>query len=719
MSTALLQKIININPTWHLIAKFHMKQFFLVLTILVSSLYALAQNDSISRNHELKEVVVKATRPLSKFDTDGIITTVTGTPLQTLETANDILGYLPGITNQNGAIEVIGKGQPIIYINGRKLLNISELDHLPASKVKDVKVINNPGARYGGDVNAVIRISTVKELGDGFSLNSRATAGVRHYFYTKEILNMNYRTGGLDIFADVEYDNGKSTGSQHSMQNYWGENERFSTNDRSSIRRYQMLEGKIGMNYSTLSDHLFGAFYQHTYKPARNSVCGSTSFVFNGMKPADADVAQRDDEKYFGNLVDAYYSGSWGSWSVDATFDFLWRKNNMDQIIRKSATDISATILELHDKSNGRMFAGELHFSRPIGNGSLSFGVEYTNTKRTEDFLSDASSITWLNNKIYENNIGAYCQVSQTFGPVMLQGGLRYEHINSKYHENGDKKPEQSGTHNEILPSISIMVPVKQTMFQISYSRKYNRPLYSQLSATVHYVDQYTYETGNPNLKNRFTDNISLNFRYKWLMITASYKHLHNLIITECTEYPMNPDITLLRKINSRNDANSIEVVASASPGFIGNVYYPLFMAGVVSQLYDIDFRGSVKHMNDPMVLVRLNNIFKLPKNFIIYANFSYRNSFESENIRMGSTWQFDLSVAKTFNKHWDVRLAFNDVFNTARKNSMTIYSGMYEFNTIRFNTVRSVELSIGYMFNTAKSKYQGKGAGNNEKERF
>ena len=176
-----------------------MKQFFLVLTILVSSLYALAQNDSISRNHELKEVVVKATRPLSKFDTDGIITTVTGTPLQTLETANDILGYLPGITNQNGAIEVIGKGQPIIYINGRKLLNISELDHLPASKVKDVKVINNPGARYGGDVNAVIRISTVKELGDGFSLNSRATAGVRHYFYTKEILNMNYRTGGLDI----------------------------------------------------------------------------------------------------------------------------------------------------------------------------------------------------------------------------------------------------------------------------------------------------------------------------------------------------------------------------------------------------------------------------------------------------------------------------------------------------------------------------------------
>lgn len=696
-----------------------MKQFFLVLTILLPTLCVFAQNDSISHNHELKEVVVKATRPLSKFDADGIITTVTGTPLQTLETANELLGYLPGVTNKNGAIEVVGKGQPVIYVNGRKLRNLSELVQLPASKVKDVKVINNPGARYGGDVNAVIRISTVKELGDGFSLNSRATAGVRHYFYTKELLNMNYRTRGLDIFADVEYDNSKSKGSQHSQQNYWGDNRRFSTSDVYTLRRNQMLEGKIGLNYSAPSGHLFGAFYQHTFKPTKNSVCGSTSFVFDGLKPTDSDVSRHEYEKYYGNLVDAYYSGSWGSWSVAATFDFLWRKNNVDQQIWEAVSDLPAAALELCDKSKGRMFAGELHFSRPVGKGQLTFGAEYTNTNRTEDFLSDASSITGLNNKINENNIGVYGQISQTFGHVMLQAGLRYEHINSNYHEDGVRKPEQSGTYNEFLPSVSMVLPVKQAMFQLGYSRKYNRPLYSQLSAAVHYVDQYTYETGNPNLKNRFTDNVSLNFRYKWLMVMASYKHIHNIIITECTEYPMNTDITLLRKANSRKDANSIEIVASAAPGFIGDVYYPVLMAGVVSQFYDIDFRGGVKHMNDPMVLLRLNNIFRLPGNFMVYANFSYRNSFEDENIKMGSTWQLDLSIAKTFNKHWDARLAFNDIFNTAKKNKITIYSGMYEFNTIRYNTLRGVELSIGYKFNTTKSKYQGKGAGNNEKERL
>lgn len=697
-----------------------MKQIILIIAVLISFVYGSAQNDSISnRDINLKEVVVSATKPLSKFDSDGIITTVAGTPLQTLETVNDLLGYIPGVTNQNGSIEVVGKGQPLIYINGRKLHNLSELGQLPASKVKDVKVINNPGARYGGNVNAVIRISTVKELGDGFSLNSRAITGVRHFVYTKEFLNMNYRNGNLDIFTDVEYNTAKNKGSRYDTQSYWGDKKRTSISDVTAIKRSQMLEGKIGMNYSIGSDHIFGAFYQHTYKPTKSTSTGNTSFIFSDSKPTDSDVTRHENERYNNNLIDAYYSGTWGAWTVDAAVDFLWRSNNSDQQIQEAITDFPAIDMRLRDKSKGRMFASELILSKPIGNGTLLLGSEYTNTYRLEDFLSNASSITGLYNTIRENNIGIYSQISQTFGRVILQAGLRFEHINSHYHEVGVKTPENSYYYNEFLPSISMVLPLKQTIFQLSYSRKYSRPLYAQLSSSVHYVDQYTYETGNPNLKNAFTDNLSLNLKYKWLMVMASYKHIHNRIITVCTEYPTDPDITLLRKENSKNDANNIEVMASAAPGFIGNVYYPVAMVGMVAQFYDIDFKGGVKHMNSPMAIARFNNIFKLPENFMVYANISYRSCFESENIHMGRTWQFDLSIAKTFNKLWDARLSLNDIFNTARKTKMTIYSGIYEFNTIRSNTLRGIELSITYKFNTTKSKYKGKGAGNTEKERL
>ena len=157
-----------------------MKQIFLIIAAIISAVYVSAQNDSISRDYNLEEVVITATRPLSKLDNEGIITTVVGTPLQTLETVNELLGYIPGVTNQNGSIEVVGKGQPVIYLNGRKLRNSSELGQIPASKVKEVKVINNPSVRYGSEVNSVIRISTVKELGDGFSLDTRGVAGARY-----------------------------------------------------------------------------------------------------------------------------------------------------------------------------------------------------------------------------------------------------------------------------------------------------------------------------------------------------------------------------------------------------------------------------------------------------------------------------------------------------------------------------------------------------------
>lgn len=263
------------------------------------------------------------------------------------------------------------------------------------------------------------------------------------------------------------------------------------------------------------------------------------------------------------------------------------------------------------------------------------------------------------------------------------------------------------------------MMPLGKTVFQLAYSRKYARPLYSQLSSTLYYVNPYTYEIGNPNLKSSYTDNLSLNFRFKWLMVMAAYKHTNDRVITECTEYQGNPDITLFQKQNSKNDINSIEAIVSAMPGFIGKFYYPVVMAGVVAQFYAIDYRGETKHMNSPMALVRLNNMFRLPGNYMVNLNLNYRSSFDGENIHMRQTWQIDFSASKSFNRNWNINLSINDIFNTARKSGLTIYSGIRNVQNIRFNTLRGVEISVNYKFNTTKSKYKGKGAGNSERERL
>lgn len=697
-----------------------MKQTLLIFALtVVIPFFAEAQNDTISKTKEMQEIVVSATRPLSKLDADGIVTTITNTPLQSLESASDVLGYIPGVISNNGSIEVVGKGKPIIYINRRKLVDYSELKRLPASKIKEIKVINNPGVRYESSTGSVIRITTVKELGDGFSMDTRSTLGFRDYVYGKEQINLNYRTGGLDIFAGAEYANIKAKGSSMITQNLWGTYHQFSTIGMDSRRRTQTLNGKIGFNYTTASNHSFGAFYQHIYSPIKSDANSNSSVFMDNLLETESDAYTHKRENGYSHLVDAYYSGNWGNWAVDATFNYLWKEVDNCQDTKESIIGQNEIIMHLNDNSRGRMFAGELNFSRPLLKGNVELGASYTNTSRSDLFDSDFSAIVSNDNQVKENITGVYGQLSQRFGKITVQAGLRYEHIGSDYYEFGKKMPEQSAKYDELLPSASIVFPIRNTTLQLSYSRKYSRPLYSQLSSTVTYVNQYTYETGNPNLKNSFIDNVTLNVRYKWWVIMASYKHTDARIISVSTEYGDNPDVTLFKKENSKRGLDNLDVFVSAMPGFIGKFYYPVAMAGITAQFYDIDYKGGIKHMNSPMALVRLNNMFRLPSGYTLNVNMSYRSDFDGENIHLSRSWQIDLSVLKTINKHWDFKFSANDIFNTARRSKSTIYSGIRDTYSVRYNTLRGIELTVGYKFNVTKSKYKGKGAGNAEKDRL
>ena len=114
----------------------------------------------------LGEVTVKANLPKTELKRDALVTTVQGSALSRAGTANDVLARVPGVISSNGGIEVFGKGTPLIYINGRQMRNTSELDQLNSSQVKNVEVVTNPGARYDATVNAVIRMTTIKPIGE-------------------------------------------------------------------------------------------------------------------------------------------------------------------------------------------------------------------------------------------------------------------------------------------------------------------------------------------------------------------------------------------------------------------------------------------------------------------------------------------------------------------------------------------------------------------------
>ena len=701
---------------------FKLKRFVGIIFHLILAQICLAQTGIANQNFgkdtlQLREVIVRATRPLAKLNSEGFVTEVKGTVLEKLGFAKDVMGMLPGVLNNNGSIEVFGKGKPVFYINGHIVRNNIEVEQLKANQIDKITVITNPSSRYASTVGSIIKITTIKKVGDGFSFDNIATFGYRNYLYGKDNLDLNYRADKFDVFGAFGFEKGKDTNSSKNVQNSWLSSHHQQNTTMKSTQHSNLIDGKWGFDFSSSPKLSFGAFYQVSYAPTKtNSSIMSSLYsddVIESETSAYKDIKLRDLE----HLLDGYCHGVWGKWNLEMTFDLMWKKTRENQNVIEQ-TGINQDF-GIKDVGHARLMATELYASHPFLKGNFSFGVDFTNSSREENSKSDNSIMAGENNKIQELNMAYYVETMQHLGNVTFRIGGRYEHVNSEYFIGGRKNHEQSHVYDKFFPTASLSLPIGKTMVQLSYSKQCYRPLYSQLSNTVHYVNKYLYQSGNPYLQPSYSDNISLNLRYRWLALTANYKKVQNQIITSYTYYDDAKTIALLKKENSRNSLSNLQIMASFMPGFLWKCYYPVLACGVVSQFYKIDYRGNIKHVDNPLVVVKFNNIFKFHNNYMATVNYSWRSEGNSENIKMGSIGQINLSLAKDLSKKWNVTLSANDIFNTARKNIFTIFSGMNDVYIEKAATVRAVECIVRYKFNTVKAKYKGKGAGKKEMDRL
>lgn len=670
----------------------------------------------IENTMNMDEVVVKSDKPITRIEGDALVTMVKGTILERLGNANDVIGRLPGVVSKQGGIEVFGKGTPIIYINGRKVNNNNLLEQLKSNKIKKVEVVTNPGARYDATVKAVIRITAEREQGEGFAFDNITQIGYRDYLYGSEIVNMNYRLNKLDIFADMEYSRSKAKGTSSNQQNTWLASQYKQNIDMQSIGRSQTYDGRIGFNYTFSPIHSLGLYYKVTHTPSKTwNTYQSKSWIDNALEEESA-IAHNTNNRTTTHNIDGYYTNTIGKWALNVAFDILWKKGKTEEHNQEINHNTNNRTITLNDDSNARMFAGEVHLSRPLWKGQISLGTEYSNSRRDERFINIEHLLADNLPLIKENNTAVYVELMQRLGKITFHLGSRYEHINSNYYQNGLKIAEQSRIYNKLFPTALLTMPIGKGMIQLSYAKKYNRPLYSQLSGTVSYVNRYLYQSGDPLLRPSYIDNISLNTRYCWAMLMVNYLHTTDKIMTLAVDYNQD-NATLFKKANSRYNLDELQLMVQLAPQF--KRYYPALMVGVITPFYKEIYRSEIKHFNKPMGIVRFNNLIVLTPTCMLSADLSWRSKGNAENLDMGQTWQINAGLTKQWGQHWKMKFLVNDIFNTARKNSFILYSGTREINTEKLLNTRAIECTVSYSFNSIKSKYKGKGAGNKEKERL
>lgn len=670
----------------------------------------------------LGDVIVKSSLPKSKLKNGAVITTVAGSILEKTGNIYNLLDRIPNVTTQNGKINIFGIGEPVIYINGKKVRDNTELDRLNPDEISTVELKQNPGAQYASNVKAVIRINTKKRTKDGFGFETRTfgkndeNSRIGGY----EQLNINYQKKGLETFTVLKIKDAESSIKQDLVQNTYVDNVWHQRNDiKGSIRNRQLYCG-LGVNYQISNNSFIGASFNFNrmFNKAVSNIATTIYKDYAFTEESASDIAKPGNMSLASSNV--YYMGKIGIVDINFNTDWLWDKDfskvNTLERYQEYGGDWQDKAVHTKTNTKNELFASKLTLTLPFWKGQLSFGGEYSNTNRNSSYdVQPMGLLDKQDNRIKEGMASVFCDYTRKFGQLRVLAGIRYENTDFNYYEEGKRIPEQSKRYGNLLPSLSLSLPVGKTQMQLSYGATIKRPSYYDMRSGIGYDNRYTYESGNPFLVSEISRNINYMVSYKWLMAEGIYTHVSDPIVMLTQSYKDNPNIALIQNVNWK-PYNRIGASLSASPKF--GIWHPSLRFYFFKQWFDMETHGG-HGLDNPKITVRFDNTIDTKFctiSLLLTAqtkgddetSYMYRNYFSS-----------NLSIYKSFLKGKMVVFFYaNDLLGTGNMHSK-MYSGSMREIIHHDYSISEYSLTIRYRFNVAKKKYKGTGAGQSQKSRM
>ena len=690
--------------------------------------FRLCHNEQVGAIQILPEtltiqgVEVKGERPKIQLQGNSLVMNVEGTVMERLGTAEDVFSRVPSISKKGDIFEILGKGVPLIYLNNRKLTNLQELKNIQSDNIKNVEVIQNPGARYDASVNAVIIIRTKRAAGEGLGVELTSWSRKGHGYANNERINLTYRTGGLELFANLFGAYNKRWGSGEFEQTVYADTLWVINNRQKNKVRNPFFEERFGFNYQINDNHSFGGFYQNTYDYVKTRSDYDDGLLADG-KPYDhlQNSSVRRDKNTPNHQVNLYYTGKVGQLSIDFNADYTSRKQQSINQQQELSTEYEDRDVNTESQTRSKMFAEKLFVTHPLWKGQIEIGEEYTNTRWRSRFDNQEGYISNSNNEQHESNFAPFMELRQRLGRFQLSAGLRYEHVESEYFANGLRHDEQCRTYNDFFPSLSVSTSAKNLQLSFSYAKRTTRPSYWQLSSDVIYESRLNRQTGNPYLKPIKYHNLNAMAMWKWLYLAANFSHCVDPILYTASSLEEDSKVNFVTHKNY-DHADWITVTLGAQKNVkLGQATWtPQYNVSLMKPWFKSTFLDEEKSFNHPMLVLQLGNIVTLPHDWLLQADFNMHTHGYQQNAWFDCTNAIlSLSVSKDFFNHrLNIKLTGNDLFNGGI-NRFTLYSNRLMIHKEEDNDSRCVQLSLRYRFNVTPSKYKGTGAGNAEKNRL
>lgn len=694
----------------------------------------------------LSNVTVVSQKPLIEQKIDRTVVNVEASVSNTGTNAMEVLEKSPGISvDKDGNISLKGKqgvqvfvdGRPT-YLSGQDLANM--LRNMQSSQLDQVEIMTNPPAKYDAAGNSgIINIKTKKNKQVGY--NGSVTAGYGQGIYpkTNESVNMNYRTGKVNVFGNGNYgyrERFQTLNIQRKFIDAVSKDVKSNFDQQNNLHNNdESYGGKIGLDYfvsqkTTLGFVLNGSKSNNEFTSRGAINIADPNYVLQSQTRAASDN-KAEWKNFSTNLNLRQLLDTTGS-EITADFDYIRYRSNNTQSVTNGYYDAigNPSTVNRPDTLLGNLpqdiaiYSLKADYLKPLKKGArFEAGFKSSFVKTDNNALYDSvrngslvQDVNRSNHFVYNENINAaYVNYSRPISKKLSgQLGLRMEHT----HSNGNQLTTGivfKRDYVQLFPTAYLQYqPNAKNTYVLNYGKRISRPDYQSLNPFVTFLDRYTYEQGNPNLQPQFSHNIELSHTYNnFLTTTVNYTNTTD-IIQQVLEQNTAKNESYIKSTNiaqQRQYGISVNAFVSVTKWWTSNLYMNVF---------NNRFSGIIN--GDPVTISATTGMFN------IMEQFKFNKGWGAEISGFGRTEAVEgifrikpfaimnLGISKQMMKNkGSLRISVRDFLWSQRIKGESKYSNI-DTKFQQFGESRVVNLSFTYRFSKGKiSNVQRKRGGASE----
>lgn len=671
-------------------------------------------------------VVAKADAVAAKMDKKTF--NVTDNITQTGASVLDAMKNLPGVTVQDGKVQLRGSDKIAVLVDGKQTAltgmgSQSGLDNIPASAIEKIEIINNPSSKYDANGNAgIINIIYKKEKKDGFNGKVGMVAGagalwvkqgnyptIRSQYTATPKLNpsisLNYRKNKVNVFLQADDMYTKTLNKNEFVDRYY-DNGTIVKQQTVRNRTTNIVTGRTGLDYY-INDH-------NTINVS--ALFSSEKILDNGEEPFfNGDLSQRQRLwRFIEDELKTTATASLG-WqhkfkqpgrSLSVTGNYTYHRENEQYFF----TNILPTYTGLDSfklLSDEHVTDFSADYVQPLKYGRIEGGLKF----RYRYIPVNMRFIPGLNSPL-DTNAGGWANYAETIPALYgnyvfenkkfeLEAGLRVEYVAVQYDVNPNHNTYKSDGYNYTQPFPNVRLAYKlndRNRLSFFYNRRVDRPNEVDIRIFPKYDDAEIIKVGNPALSPQFTNSLELGYKTSWnngYFYTAAYHKIMDATITRIASVV--PGSTLIYNIfqNAGRSYNTgLEMMLSYNAGkravlsLNATGYRNEIEAFTVLNKYPVanTFTAAKQQMFSGNV--KLNGLFHLPYKTDAQLTAIFLAPDIIPQGRIDTRFSVDLGLKKTIQKgRGEIFLNATDIANTLRIKKEVQGDGFHYVSTDYYET--------------------------------